>query len=129
YVAVPAMFLVGAVITYLTISKEWHFELGGLGIFILTSLLILILELLIPLKVAWRIKKVEMSTDMLHLITVAVFDALAKAIALSVVLYLRQWLVSETAFWDKVSFPLAYLTANVLGELLPYVYHLISHTG
>lgn len=129
YVAVPAMFLIGAVITYLTISKQWNFELAGLGIFILTSLLILILELLIPLKVEWRIKKGDMSTDMLHLITVAVFDALGKAMALSVVLYLHQWLVSETAFWDKVSFPLAYLTANVLGELLPYVYHRISHTG
>ena len=127
---VPSLLILTGIISYLTIRNNWNFEIASYIIFLFTGIYILILERIIPLKQQWRSKKSELLTDLKHFIfSAAIFDALGKMIALSLVLYLQEHFFKLSYFWNVFPFFITYIIANLIGEFLPYLYHRLSHKG
>lgn len=129
HLSVPVLLLSGGLIIWLAIQLQWNYELVGLGIFLFSSVYILLLEQIIPLKSKWKSKRQETMTDIKHLLSTTVFDALGKAFALWLILYVHGWYAPNSELWEGMPFIFVYVIANIIGEFLPYVYHRISHIG
>ncbi|MGG6232186.1 sterol desaturase family protein [Tenacibaculum sp. SDUM215027] len=129
-VAVPTLLFLTGVFSYLTIVYKWNFEIASYSIFLFSLVYILTLERIVPLKQDWRPKKQILWTDIKHFIfSTAIFDALGKMLALSLVIYIQKRFFTVTNFWNSLPFFTTYVIANLIGEFLPYVYHRISHKG
>ena len=129
-IAVPSLLISIAILCYLTISNNWNFEITSYLIFLFTLIYILILERVIPLKHEWKPKKNVLWIDLKHFIlSVALFDALGKMFAVSIVLYIQENFFITLDICEKTPFIIVFIIANVVGEFIPYVYHRISHKG
>jgi sterol desaturase/sphingolipid hydroxylase (fatty acid hydroxylase superfamily) len=129
-VVVPSLLILTGIFSYLTLKNNWNFEIASFSIFLFTLSYILILERIIPLKQAWKPKKITIWSDIKHLvISVTITDALAKMLTLSLVLYIQKKLFITLDFWNTLPFLTTYIIANLIGEFLPYLYHRISHKG
>jgi len=129
-VVVPVALILSGIFSYLTIKHNWNFEMASYSIFVFVSSYILIFERIIPLKQAWKPQKKTLWIDIKHFIlSVAIVDALGKMVALFVVLYLQEHYFESFKIWDALPLLIVYGIANVIGEFLPYLYHLISHKG
>lgn len=129
-VVVPTLLILIGLFSYLTLKNNWNFEIASYSIFLFTLIYILILERIIPLKQEWKSKKTTFWTDIKHFIfSVAIFDALGKMVALSLVIYIQKHLFTVTVFWNTLPFFAVYIVANLIGDFLPYLYHRISHKG
>lgn len=129
-VVVPALLILTGVFSYLTLKSGWNFEIAAYAIFLFTLVYILILERILPLKKEWQAGKLTLWADIKHLIfSAAIFDALGKMLALSLVVYIQKHFFTTFAFWDTVPFFATYILANLIGDFLPYLYHRISHKG
>lgn len=128
--AVPALFVLVGVFGFLTIQNNWNFEIASYLIFLFTLIYILIFERIIPLKQDWKLNKQTVWTDIKHFVfSAAIFDALGKMLALSLVLSLQKRYFISIDFWSTLPFFATYIIANLIGEFLPYLYHRISHEG
>ena len=128
--AVPFLLMSTAIFSYLTLINKWNFEIASYAIFFFTLLYILVLERVIPLKRKWTPQKNSLWTDIKHLIfSTAIFDAFGKTLALSITIYVRENSFTLFNFWDTLPFWTCYIIANLIGDLLPYLYHRISHKG
>lgn len=129
-VVVPLLLILAGIFSYLTIKNNWNFEIASYFIFVLVSIYILIFEKIIPLKQAWKPQKETIWTDLKHFIfSVAIVDSLGKAVALFVVFYLQEHYFESFKIWEELPLVFVYIIANVIGEFLPYLYHVISHKG
>ena len=129
-VVVPTLLILTGTFGYLTIKNNWNFEIVSYFIFLFTLLYILILERIIPLKQEWKPNKLTLWVDLKHFVfSVAIFDALGKMVALSLIIYFQEHFFTIFNFWDSIPFLITYIIANLIGELLPYLYHKISHKG
>ncbi|TDQ29984.1 sterol desaturase family protein [Tenacibaculum caenipelagi] len=130
YVAVPVLLTFTGTLGYLTIKNDWSFEIASYTIFLFTLIYILILERIIPLKQKWKPHKLTIWTDIKHFIfSTALFDALGKTLALSLIVYIQKHFFTSSNYWDTLPFVVTYIIANLIGEFLPYVYHRVSHKG
>jgi len=129
YVSVPVLLLSAGIATFLTMVHSWNYELMAMGIFLFTAVYILILERSIPLKPTWKSSRQETIIDTKHLLSTAVFDALGKTFAVWIILSIHSWYAPNIEVWKGLSFIFVFVIANIIGELLPYVYHRISHIG
>lgn len=128
--AVPVLLIATGAIGYLTVVKSWNFEISTYAIFLFVLIYILILERRIPLREEWKSSKKAFWTDIKHLIfSAALFDALGKMLALSLVLYVQKTAFTALDYWNGIPFIATYIIANLIGEFLPYWYHRISHIG
>lgn len=129
-VAVPTLLIITGVLGYLTIQNGWNFEISSYAIFLLTILYIFILEQIIPLRKDWKPKKQTIWTDIKHLIfSAAIFDALGKMLALTLVIYIQETFFTVSEFWNSLPYIAIFIIANLIGDFLPYWYHRISHIG
>lgn len=129
-IAVPTLLILTGIFAYLTLQNKWNFELAAYSIFLFTLIYILILERFISLKQDWKPNKRTLWTDFKHFIfSTAIFDALGKMLALSLVVYIQKHFFTASDFWDSLPFLATYLIANLIGEFLPYLYHRVSHKG
>lgn len=129
-IVVPSLLIFTGTISYFAIRNQWNFKIVSYTIFLFTLVYIFIFERIIPLKKKWNSKKSTLCIDMKHLIfSTAIFDALGKMIALSLVLYIQEYFFKLTDFWNILPFFATYIIANLIGEFLPYLYHRISHKG
>ncbi|WP_418637824.1 sterol desaturase family protein [Winogradskyella sp.] len=127
---VPTLFILTGTISYLAIINGWNFEIVSYAIFLFTLVYILIFEHIIPLKKEWKPKKTTIWTDIKHLIfSTAIFDVLGKVMSLSLVLYIQEYFFNVSYLWDIFPFFATYIIASLIGEILPYLYHRISHKG
>lgn len=127
---VPALLALVGSIAYFAVLLSWNFELSSLLIFIITLLYIKFFEWRLPLKDNWKAERKELFTDLKHLfISSFMFDAIGKSLSLALVLYIQEIFFTSWGIWDALPFLLSFLLANLIGELLPYVYHRISHKG
>ncbi|NBC67075.1 MAG: hypothetical protein GVY07_15640 [Bacteroidetes bacterium] len=130
YLAVPALLIVAGMAGYFAIHLQWNYEMTALGIFLGTAFFILLLERWIPLKNKWGIRKKELKPDLWHtFISTAMFDAIGKTAALSLILYLQKTGIAFSSPFENTSLLVNFITANIIGEFLPYVYHRVSHQG
>lgn len=130
FVVVPLLLVSTFLISCLAILYEWSFEIITYAIFLYTTFYVLIFERIIPLKTNWRINKNHLWIDIKHFLFSAVaFDALGKAISLSLVLCLQEMMFISSEIWNKTPLIVAFLIANIIGEFFPYVYHRASHVG
>ncbi|BDS09858.1 sterol desaturase family protein [Aureispira anguillae] len=130
FVVVPCLLILLSIIAYCSILNRWNFERSAYLIFVFTTIYILLFERIIPLKQTWRAKKQDLGIDFKHLLFSAIlFDALGKAMALSLVLYLQPFLSITEHLWDGLPFLFTFVIANLIGEFLPYWYHRVSHVG
>lgn len=130
YTVVPLLLIITGTAIYLAIKEAWNKELMIYGIFLFTFLYIQLFERIIPLKKNWAYNTSGLLTDLKHLIfSAAIFDALAKAAAIAFILFVHQFLSIEIVFWDNFHFIVSFIVANIIGELLPYLYHRVSHKG
>ena len=129
-VVVPVLLILTSLFCYLTIKNNWNFEIITYSIFLFTSIYIIILERIIPLKQDWKTNKQTFWIDIKHFIfSTAIFDALGKMVALSLVVHIQKHFFTISNFWDSLPFLTTYVIANIIGEFLPYLYHRISHKG
>lgn len=129
-IVVPTLLILTGTISYLVIKYNWSYEIASYAIFLFTLVYILIFERINPLKSKWKPKKSVIWTDLKHfLFSAAIFDALGKMLALSMVLYIQNYFFKESNFWSTLPFFITYIIANLIGEFLPYLYHRISHKG
>jgi sterol desaturase/sphingolipid hydroxylase (fatty acid hydroxylase superfamily) len=129
-IVVPSLLILTGTFGYLTIENNWNYEIASYFIFLFTLFYILILERIIPLKQEWKQKKHTIWTDIKHFFfSAALFDALGKMFAVSLVLYIQEHLFSTSIIWKKIPFIITFIIANLIGEFLPYLYHRISHKG
>lgn len=127
---VPVLLILVGTTAYFAVLYTWNFELIALAVFLFTLVYIQFFEWLIPLKQEWKVKKKEVPTDLKHLfISTIPFDAVGKMLAIAVVLYVQEQFFSKFGFWDAIPFLLTFVIANLIGELLPYLYHRVSHKG
>jgi sterol desaturase/sphingolipid hydroxylase (fatty acid hydroxylase superfamily) len=130
FTAIPFLLIVTITFAYYTILKNWNFEISSYIIFLFTTIYILLLERIIPLKVEWKSRKSELWTDVKHFIfSTTLFDALGKTVALAFVLYLQHYYFKPNEIWSAFPFIVTFLIANIIGEFFPYLYHRISHHG
>jgi sterol desaturase/sphingolipid hydroxylase (fatty acid hydroxylase superfamily) len=129
-IAVPTLLISTITFSYLTMKNDWNFEITSYSIFLFTLVYILILERIIPLKQEWKPNKLSFWVDIKHFIfSTAIFDALGKMLALSLVVYIQKHFFSVSNFWDSLPFSITYIIANLVGGFFPYLYHKISHKG
>lgn len=127
---VPTLLFLTGFISYLAIQRAWNFELVSMGIFLFSTTYILLLEQIIPFKEEWHSQKVDLWSNLKHLLfSTVVFDALGKTMALSFVLWLKTLFFVTPEIWSKIPILYTLLIAVLIGEFLPYVYHRISHNG
>lgn len=130
FAVVPTLLILTAIFSYLTIKNNWNFEIAAYSIFLFTLIYILILERIIPLRQDWKPNKKFLWIDIKHFIfSTAIFDALGKMVALSLVVYIQKHFFATSIFWNSIPFLATYLISNLIGEFLPYFYHRISHKG
>lgn len=130
YVAVPLLLIITGIATYWCIRMGFNKELTTYALFLLTFVYILVLERAIPLKMHWKAEKESLLTDLKHLFfSTAIFDALAKTIAIAAILKLHEYYSTGISLWNDFPFVINFIIASLIGELLPYVYHRISHIG
>lgn len=129
YVVLPLLFAVVAGVSYLGIQGGWHLDYLVPATLVFTIGYLLIFERIIPLKAAWVGRPDEARMDIYHFIGVSLFSVLGNSIALVAALRLHAWLGIEWAFWVGLSFIPAYIIANLIGELIPYWYHRLSHVA
>lgn len=130
FVVVPLLLALTGTAAYLTVTHNWNFEITSYAVFLFTFLYVIIFERIIPLKAEWKVRKIEVRADIKHLIfSVAIFDALGKAAALSLILHIHRYLFQVHEVWESLPFLLSFIIAKIIGEFLPYVYHRISHIG
>ncbi|MEE9361128.1 MAG: sterol desaturase family protein [Cellulophaga sp.] len=129
-VVVPTLLISTGIFSYLTLKNHWNYEIASYSFFVFTLIYILILERFIPLKQEWKPNKLTLWTDIKHFIfSVALFDALGKMVALSLIVYLQKHFFTTFNFWNSLPFLATYCIANLIGDFLPYLYHRISHKG
>lgn len=127
---VPSLFILTGIFSYLTLENDWSFAIASYSIFLFTLIYILGLERIIPLKKEWKPEKRTLWADIKHFIfSTALFDAFGKMLALSLVMFFQKHFFTTIKFWDALPFFATYIIANVIGDLLPYLYHRISHKG
>lgn len=130
YAVVPLLMVSTSVIIYLAINESWSFEITSYFIFLFSAVYILIFELIIPLKPHWKTRKSDLWPELKHfLLSTTLFDALGKAAALALVLYIQNSFFTPANIWEKIPFIMSFIIALLIGELLPYFYHRLSHTG
>lgn len=126
----PLLLILTGIFSYLTIRHNWNFEIASYSIFVLVSIYILIFERIIPLKQEWKPQNDTIWVDIKHFVfSVAIMDSFGKTVALTVVLYLQERYFDPFKAWEELPLVFVYIIANVIGEFLPYLYHLISHKG
>lgn len=129
-VTIPLLLILTGTFGYLTIKNNWNFEIASYSIFLFTLIYILILEHFIPLKQEWKPNKFTLWVDIKHFIfSAALFDALGKMVALTLVIYIQKQFFTISGFWDTLPFIATFILANLIGEFLPYIYHRLSHIG
>lgn len=127
---VPVLFALAGLAAFLTVRNSWNFELSALLIFLFTLIYIRIFEEVNPLKKHWKVSKKEMVTDLKHLfISTLIFDAVGKALAVALMLFIQDRFFGVFGFWDSLPFLMSFVIANLVGELFPYLYHRVSHKG
>lgn len=127
---VPTLLAITGIFSYLTLQNNWNFEIVFYSIFLFTLFYTLILERIIPLKQEWKPNKHTFWVDIKHFIfSAAIFDALGKMLALSLVIYVQENIFTATNSWESLPFFATYIIANLIGEFLPYIYHRVSHKG
>jgi len=130
YAVVPLLMVTTSTIIYLAINESWSFEITSYFIFLFSSAYVLIFEQVLPLKPDWKARKSDFWPELKHfLLSTTLFDALGKAAALALVLYIQDSFFTAASIWEKIPFILSFLIALLIGELLPYFYHRLSHTG
>lgn len=130
YVVVPLLMAMAFLTIYLAISKNWSFEITSYFIFLFSAGYILIFEKILPLKPHWKARKNDLWPELKHfLLSTTLFDALGKVAALALVLYIQDSFFTSAKIWEKIPFILSFVIALLIGELLPYFYHRLSHTG
>ncbi len=129
-IVIPFLLMLNATIAYLAVGNQWSFELTASLIFVLTAIYIFIFEQLIPFKPHWNASRYKIGTDLKHLLlSTVLFDALGKTMALSFVLWVKKLFFQTVEFWELLPMIIVFVIAVLLGELLPYLYHRISHVG
>ncbi len=129
-VVVPTLLILTGIFSYLILQNNWNFEIASYSIFLFTSIYILIFERIIPLKQDWKSNEQTIWVDIKHFVfSAAIFDALGKMLALSLVFYIQKHFFTISDFWGSLPFLATYIIANLIGEFLPYLYHRVSHTG
>lgn len=130
YAVVPLLLITTFSIVYLAINKNWSFEITSYFIFLLSAVYILVFEQVLPLNPSWKARKSDFWQELKHfLLSTTLFDALGKAAALALVLYIQDSFFTADTIWEKIPFILSFVIALLIGELLPYFYHRLSHTG
>ncbi len=130
HVVVPLLLILSGLFGLVAINQSWNYELVSYGIFFFTLIYILLFERIIPLRFDWKITKQSLYTDIKHLVfSIAIFDALGKVLAISLTLYIQGKIFTEWQIWDALPAVFVFIIANIIGELLPYLYHRISHQG
>lgn len=130
FVVVPILLIITGSISSLTLKNQWNFEIASYSIFLFTLVYILVFERIIPLKQEWKPQKNVLWIDIKHLFfSVAIFDALGKTVAIALLVYFQKYVFETSSLWNTFPFILNYIIANLVGELLPYWYHRISHIG
>ena len=129
-VVVPTLLILTSIFSYLSIKNNWNFEIVSYFIFLFTLIYILILEQIIPLKKEWKPKKDLFWPNIKHLIvSVVITDAFGKMFTLSFVIYIQKHFITIIDFWNTLPFFIVYIIASLIGDFLPYLYHIISHRG
>lgn len=130
YLALPVLFFLVGTLTYRSILQEWNYEIVSYSIFVFTMIYLQTLERVIPFRANWQVQKTTFLADIKHLIiSVALFDALGKTIAISLVLFLQQAFFKPFTLWEQFPFIVNFILANIIGEFFPYLYHRVSHIG
>ncbi|SNZ00600.1 sterol desaturase family protein [Flagellimonas pacifica] len=128
--AVPALLTISMVFGYVAILEDWNLLLCSFIILFFSFSSIYFLERIIPLNESWRIHKGTILTEVLHFsISIGLFDAIGKTVALWFVLLIQSNFFEVNPTWSWLPFWLIFIIANIVGEFLPYLYHRISHKG
>lgn len=102
---VPTLLILTGIFSYLTLVNKWNFEIASYLIFLFTLVYILVFERIIPLKQEWKSQKNIFWTDIKHfLFSTALFDALGKMAALSLVLFIQKYFFNTSDFWSSQPF-------------------------
>lgn len=129
-IAVPLFIILTGTFGFLIIKNHWNFEIASFSIFLFTLLYILILEQIVPLKQEWKPNKLTIWADLKHFtFSTAIFDALGKMLALSLVVFIQEHFFTTSNLWNTLPFLATYIIANLIGDFLPYIYHRFSHIG
>lgn len=76
------------------------------------------------------VRKSELFIDLKHLLfSTVIFDAIAKSLAISLLLFINEKFIKYLNIWESFPFLITFLLANIIGEFFPYLYHRISHVG
>lgn len=130
YAVVPLLIVTTFTIIYLAINQSWSFEITSYFIFLFSAIYILIFEQVLPLNPSWKARKSDFWPELKHfLLSTTLFDALGKVAALSLVLYIQEYFFPSADLWEQLPFIVSFIAALLIGELLPYIYHRVSHTG
>ncbi|MCX2745615.1 sterol desaturase family protein [Mangrovivirga sp. M17] len=128
YLSVPFLLLSTFFTAYFTIHLNYNYEYAALGMFLFASGYLLFLEHIIPLKKEWKTQRQDILTEIKYLLSVTLFDSLGKTASLWFILLIQQ-VHPTTDLWTKIPFIFSFIIANIIGELLPYLYHRLSHVG
>lgn len=130
FAVVPVLLISSSLATWLAIQNSWNFELVSYLIFLFSVFYISIFERISPLKPHWKLKRQSLKSDLKHLfLSAGIFDALGKMSSLALVIFLHKQFFEPAGLWQDFHFLATFLIANVIGELLPYIYHRFSHTA
>ncbi|MCP4437863.1 MAG: sterol desaturase family protein [Aureispira sp.] len=128
--AMPGLLGMAMLIVGLTFHYDWNLHIVPYFVFVLTFLYLRFFEEKIPFKNDWKSKTGEGANDLKHLLfSTSIADALGKTTAVSLLIYIQQYLWGSTTFASNIGFVWAFLLANLIGEFLPYWYHRLSHIG
>lgn len=127
--AIPALLCLTGCITYLSIRRGWNEDLVIAGIIVLVLGYLHLCERIIPLKSDWQQYRRDFKSDSFYLIIAGIFSAIGKVASLSIVLHLHDFFGLEWRFWQEMHFIPAFIIANLIGELIPYLYHRVSHVA
>lgn len=129
-IVVPSLLLIISLLTYLTITNNWSYEISTYIGFVLTAFYILLFEMIIPLKEDWKINYTHYWIEIKHfLFSITLTDGLAKALVISFVLYIQDQYFESYNLLSNLPFIISFIIANIIGELLPYAFHYVSHIG
>lgn len=130
YFAVPLSLSAVLILGSMVIHNGWNYQRWSFVVLLILYIAIAIMERIIPLRKEWLLDTSNLRTEIFHLVfSVAVFDALGKAMALWMVLWVKTYLVETSQIWQTLPFWFVFVLANIVGEFLPYWYHRISHVG
>ncbi|MCV9389195.1 sterol desaturase family protein [Reichenbachiella ulvae] len=127
--AIPLGLIVAGAMASLSIDQNWNLTLVSFIIFVSTAGYIFLLERLIPKKLEWKSTRSSLSIDLKYFASTAIFDSLGRALALTLILNIQSFFDLNQTWNQHLPFWINFALANLIGELLPYFYHRVSHVG